>query len=202
MKGVIKYNNEELVKGVRDKDNDVLLYIIKRSSKPVKEFVLRNSGSEQDADDILQEAIIVLFRKMSDEKFKLTSTISTFIYSIARLTWLKELERRKIRHYESYENNDVIDDEDSISFTIEKNEKLRLYREKFEELKEDCKKILRLFYLGSPMSQITSFMGYSSDDYTKKRKYKCKNALIEKIKTSNEYKELGYGNKYKNREIS
>jgi RNA polymerase sigma factor (sigma-70 family) len=193
LKEALKYSNEELIKGIQNKDNLVLSYIINKNKKSIRQYVLTNSGYESDANDVLQEAIIVLFRKVKEDDFKLTSSLNTFIYSIARLIWLKELENRRTRNTFS-EPFDVIDYSDSIHATIEKNDRLRLYREKFEELGEDCKKVLRLFYLGTPMSQITQFMGYNSDDYTKKKKYTCKNVLVEKIKSSKLFNELGNGN--------
>lgn len=192
LKEVLKYNNEELLNGIREKDNTVLQYIIKQNYKSVRHIVTTNSGQESDSQDVLQETIIVLFRKVNDDNFKLTSSLSTLVYSIARLIWLKELEKRKNQVSLSTEQVSVIDDEQNIELTIEKNDRLRLYRDKFEELGEDCKKVLRLFYLGTPVKQITKFMGYVSDEYTRKKKYSCKNTLVNTIKSSKQYKELGY----------
>jgi RNA polymerase sigma factor (sigma-70 family) len=188
------YSNEELIAGLVAKDNSVLQYIINTNKKAVQKLVVKNNGSQADADDVLQETIIVLFRKVQENNFKLTSTLNTFIYSIARLIWLKELEKRKANETIAEEPVYVIDDTANIHAIINKNDRLRLYREKFEELGEDCKKVLRLFYLGTPMTQITKLMEYGSVDYTKRKKYKCKNALIDKIKATKQFKELGYGN--------
>ena len=193
MKGPLKYSNEELIEGIQSKNSLILQYIIKQNTKHIKQYVLNNSGCEADANDVLQEAIIVIFRKVKEENFKLTSSLNTFIYSIGRLIWLKELEKRRANNI-TYDFFDVIDDDQDIDATIEKNDRLRLYREKFEELGEDCKKVLRLFYLGTPMNQITKFMSYGSEEYAKKKKYACKNALVEIIKSSRQFKELGNEN--------
>ncbi len=192
MKRNEKYSNEELIEGIRNMDNNVLKHIIDLCQKPVRHYIVTNNGSSSDAEDVLQEAMIVLFRKVKDVNFKLTASISTFIFSIARLIWLKEINRKQeslspLNDLEVFDNDNILD-------TIEKNERLKLYQEKFDELKEDCKKILRLFYLGTSMKQITQIMGFGSEDYTKKRKYMCKNTLIDKIKNSKEFKELGHGN--------
>ena len=194
MKGKIEYSKDELIAGLRNKDNHILKHIIDSCHASIKQFILTNNGSKADAEDVLQESIIVLYRKTEDNNFELTSSISTFVISIARLIWLKELKTRKQRNVVN-EFIDQIDEIDNIQDIIEKNERLKLYRYHFEQLKEDCKKVLRLFYLGTPMTQITKFMGYSSDDYTKKKKYTCKNALVNSIRNSKEYKELGYGHK-------
>lgn len=194
MKSNLEYNKEELIEGIRNKDNLILQHIIKQNIKYIKQYVINNSGCNSDANDVLQEAIIVLFRKVKEDNFKLTSSLNTFIYSIGKLIWLKELERRRIKGSISVKL-DIIDEDNSIHSIIEKNDRLRLYREKFEELGEDCKKVLRLFYLGTSISQITKFMHYSSSEYTKKKKYICKNTLISKIKKTTQFKELGNDNR-------
>lgn len=177
--------------GIRERNNDALTYIIKKNSAVVGRLVLSNSGSRADSEDVLQEAIVVLFRKTNDPGFKLTSSIHTFIYSIARLIWLKELERRSGKKSLDEDQHNIIDDH-TLEYTIEKNERLKLFREKFEELGEDCKKVLRLFNLGTSMSQIASFMGYQSEVYAKKKKFSCKEALVKSIKDTKRFYELGY----------
>lgn len=185
------YTDETLILGLQERNNKVLQHILDKCSKPVKHYVICNNGTQDDANDIIQESIIVLFRKVQEPGFILTSSLTTFVYSIAKLMWLKELENRRLKPIfaDSY---DAIDEHSNVLLTIEKNERLKLYRTKFDELGEDCKKVLRLFYQGTPMSEITRFMGYGSDDYTKKKKYTCKNALLEKIRNSNQFRELGY----------
>lgn len=190
MSSTIKNSDENLLHGIRERNNDVLTYIIKKNSRIISKLVLSNSGSNEDADDVLQEAIIVLFRKVKEPDFKLTSSIHTFIYSIARLIWLKELERRSGKQSINESQNNIVD-EHSFESVIEKNERLKLYREKFEELGEDCKKVLRLFNLGTSMSQIAVFMGYQSEVYAKKKKYSCKEALVKSIKDTKRFYELG-----------
>jgi hypothetical protein len=80
----------------------------------------------------------------------------------------------------------------SIIDLIELNERLQLYRNKFEELSDDCKKVLRMFLNNVPIREITLAMGYSSDQHTKNRRFRCKKSLIHRIVNSSTYKELGY----------
>lgn len=193
MKEVYKYTDQELLDGIKEKNNTILQFIIKQNYKSVLNLVTNNNGDTSDAQDILQETLIVLFNKASSGKFVLTSSLHTLIYSIARLMWLKELRRRNGSNNIPTDFIEIEDEDLNIEKEIEKNDRLRLYRSKFEELGEECKKLLRLFYLGTPMKQITKFLDFTSDEYTKKRKYKCKQALVESIKSSKQFKELGYG---------
>jgi hypothetical protein len=76
----------------------------------------------------------------------------------------------------------------------EYNERMFLYRSHFNRLSEKCKKILSLFLDGHTVKEITVIMGYGNDQHTKNRRYRCKKSLINSIRTTFGYKELGYEN--------
>ena len=81
-----RLSDEEIIAGLRKRDNRILQYIYKNSFPPVKQLILHNAGSESDAKDIFQEALIVIFKKLRDEdSLKLEAAFSTYTYSIARL---------------------------------------------------------------------------------------------------------------------
>ena len=91
-----RLSDEEIITGLRKRDNRVLQYIYKNTFNPVKQLVLSNTGSESDAEDIFQETLIIIFKKLKEEQsFELTSAFSTYIYSISRLLWLKHLRNIK-----------------------------------------------------------------------------------------------------------
>jgi len=194
LKGQVLYTDEQLVAGVKSRNNYIVDYIIKNNYRPIRQYVLLNSGSEADAQDIFQEALIVLYRKVMEIDFKLTSSLSTFIYSIAKLIWLKQLNKRGKINVTPDEANTIVDMGNNISELIENNERLKLYREKFNDLSEDCKKVLLMFLMKIPIAEITKIMGYSSEQHTRNRRYRCKESLINRIRGTQTYKELGYEN--------
>ncbi len=185
-----KYSLDELLNGIANSDAKVLNHLYKENFKLIRYFVVSNNGNDEDARDIFQESLVVLFRKVREKDFKLTSSLSTFIYSIARLMWLKELSIRKKRSESMDSSQDYNSQELEVIDLIDYNEKLKLFREKFEELSEDCKKVLRMFLNNIPIKEITQTMGYSSDQHTKNRRFRCKKSLVAKIRKSSKYKEL------------
>lgn len=186
------YTDVQLVAGIKTKNNAIFKYIIKLNFRPIKQYVLLNSGSSSDANDIFQEALIILYRKVKEDSFELTSSLSTFLYSIAKLLWLKELSKRTKNASITEELDYIVDDDESISEQIHRNERLKLYRQKYEELSDDCKKILQMFLMKITISEITKIMGYSSEQHTRNRRYRCKESLIKRIRDSKTYNELGY----------
>jgi RNA polymerase sigma factor (sigma-70 family) len=176
----MKFTNEDLVKGIVEHDKDVLQYLYKEVFSQIRWLVIHNHGSEQDAKDIFQESMIVLYRKIRTGTFCLNCTLSTYIYSICRLLWLKELQRKG--RYQSAETEEALclsEGEDS-SHGLEESKK-ELFLKHFNELSKDCKKILNLYLSGVSVSEITKSMGFTSDQYTMERKYRCKQRLMEKI---------------------
>ncbi len=188
-----KYSDEEIVSGILRNDITVLEYFYSEHYRSVRHYVISNSGTEEDAKDIFQEALVVFYRKLKDPAFTLTSSSGTFIYAIAKLMWLKELSVKARRKLDVADSLDAIfDSDDNILELIEQNERLRLYREKFEELSDDCKRVLHLFLNNIPIREITRLMGYSSEQHTKNRRFRCKKSLMQKIRNSSDYKELGH----------
>jgi len=176
----MKFSNEDLINGILEHDKAVLQYLYKEVFTQIRWLVIHNHGTEQDAKDIFQESMIVLFRKIQAGTFSLNCTLSTYIYSICRLLWLKELQRKG--RYQSAEAEDVlyISDGDDYDQGFEETKK-ELFIRHFNELSKDCKKILNLYLNGVTVSEITKSMGFRSDQYTMERKYRCKQRLMEKI---------------------
>jgi RNA polymerase sigma factor (sigma-70 family) len=191
LKGYSTYSDQELSAGIVRKDEDIVRAIYFEHYHSIKHMIMNNNGSEDDAKDIFQDALIVLYQKFSENNFKLTSSLGTFLYSIARILWYRELRRRRkllttdefIEHYDNQE----------IQESIERKERLEFFREKYEELSEDCKQVLQLFLNNIPIKEITKLMGYSSDQHTKNRRLRCKMSLMNKIRSSEYYNELSNG---------
>ena len=60
----------------------------------IHSWIIKHGGSEQDAADMCQESVIVLYEKSKSEDFTLTSKISTYLFSVAKHLWYKEVQRR------------------------------------------------------------------------------------------------------------
>ncbi len=185
-----KFNVEEILDGIRQNDVEILQYVYKSFYSYVKYFITSNSGNEDDAQDVFQEAIIIIFRKLKNEQLEISCTFKTYLYSVSRLLWLKQLEKRKTKNECSIDNENYIELSDDTQVVSEQTERYRLYQDYFAKLSEDCKKVLELSLQKIPLKRIAEIMGYKSDKYAKKRKYQCKEKLIQKIKSDPKFKEL------------
>ena len=187
-----KLSDEEIVAGLRKRDNRVLQYIYKNTFNPVKQLVLNNAGSDNDAEDIFQEALIIVFKKLKeDQKFELTSAFTTYIYSISRLLWLKHL--RNIKKIEIDPLNRDL--EEKIEFeppspVQDKDLRMAIYQRTLLQIPEDCQNILRLTAQDLTSSEIARQLGFRSEGYVRKRRHFCKEYLINKIKEDADYQAM------------
>lgn len=149
----------------------------------VRKMVLSRGGKKEDAEDIYQEGLIILCRKIKDPNFILTSKLSTYLYSICQLVWKDELRRRQKQEFVSFDTALVKEDEDNILQTMYKESDAKLAENVIAELGERCRELLMLFYLGSlKLKTIAEHMGYSSENTAKNQKYKCLEAAKLKLK--------------------
>ncbi|MGM0475388.1 MAG: RNA polymerase sigma factor [Bacteroidota bacterium] len=187
-----RLSDEEIITGLKKRDNRVLQYIYKNSFNPVKQLILHNAGSENDAEDIFQEALIIIFRKLKNGSgIDLTASFNTYIYSISRLLWLKHL--RKIKRIEIDPLNR--DMEERIEFeepspVQDKDLRMAIYQRTLMKIPEDCQKILRLTAQDITSKEIANQLGFRSEGYVRKRRHFCKEYLISKIREDADYQAM------------
>lgn len=190
---MVSYSNEEILRGILRNNSLILRYIYKTYFHKIHSFVTNNNGDSEEANDIFQETIIVIYRKLKEDDLILSNcTFETYLISVCRLLWLKQLQRKKdsIVKIEDmhYYSEKIIDDD--LTELIHKNEKYKLFQDHFQKMGKDCQTILQLFFEKVPLKQITEVMGYASESYTKKRKHQCKEYLVRSIKQDTNFKRI------------
>lgn len=193
-----KYSQTELLQGILEDDLKTLKYIYSSCFPVIHRMVINNSGDDHDARDVFQEALIIIYRKLKENSLQLSCSFNTYLYSLCRHNWLNQLRRKGNMESIVNEADEPYTIEPEIFEEIERNERLKLYRRKFQELSDDCKQVIRMFLNNVPLKEVTKQMGYRSEQYTKNKRFRCKMALIKKIQTSKTYTELNHENEKKN----
>jgi len=90
----IQFRSEYIVALV---NNDVsLLEELYSKYSPIKRMVIKNNGSEADAEDIFQDVLLSIYNKAKNENFVLAYPLDAFIYLIAKNKWINELNKKKV----------------------------------------------------------------------------------------------------------
>lgn len=150
-------------------------------------MIIKNGGTTDDARDIFQDSILVLFQNSTQEKFQLTVSNCTYLYSIARNKWLKHIrDTGKITTLEYAGEPDNGDgDYDDI-----KKERKRLLVKHLNLLGERCRNILKNFFEGIPGEEISRNMEFSSYEYYRVAKNRCTENLKQSMKKDTVFNEL------------
>ncbi len=149
--------------------------IYKQHYPVVTKWIMHNGGSEADAADVYQEAIVVLYEKSQDEAFRLSCKIGTYLFAISKHLWYKKANKRQ-------QDPVSLPDDDRQEWAYEDDVNAHRERENYyaqlnaalEQIGEPCKSLLKAFYHeDKSMQEIASGFGYTNTDNAKTQKYKC-----------------------------
>ena len=187
-----KFSDEDIIRGLKRRDNEVIQFIYRENFRMVNNLIVNNKGSDDDAEDIFQESLIILFKRLREEpNFELDSTFSTYLYSVCRLIWLKKLrESKRLEVTElSQEMEEFIEFEEPLPVQ-DKDLRMAVYQRNLMLIPEDCQKILVLTCQDISAKEIAEKLGFRSDTYVRKRRHFCKEYLVNRIKEDKEYQEM------------
>lgn len=143
--------------------------IYARAYPVVLHYVKQHNGQPEDAQDLLQEAIIIFYEKVMQEQFKLTSSITTYLMGICKNLWRQELEKQR-RKNASPEDIDLVDDP-AYAETLFPGLELTHY---VAQLGNKCRDILvSFYYLGQSISAIAEQNNYRTVRSATVQKFKC-----------------------------
>ena len=162
-----------LLEGLARNDKKAIETIYKENFNLIQALVVNNNGNTDDAKDIFQEAMIVLYQKVQSGSFELNCQIKTFVYSVCRRLWLKRLMQQN--KYSLHENTEDIVVVDEVMDEHEKRDNEFVMMEKaMGSLGEPCKSLLEAFYMQKKsMQEIAGVFGYTNAENAKTQKYKC-----------------------------
>lgn len=172
------YTDTELLEGLASGDRNAIVTLYKLYHGVLTKWILSRGGLESDAEDVFQEALVVIFEKAKSPEFCLTCKLSTYLFAISKRLWFKKME--KAAPYHSF-NEEGEDDEnkfgayeEDLNIHLEKEEQFEQLGKAMEQLGEPCKSLLHSFYVdGKNMQEIAAQFHYTNAENAKTQKYKC-----------------------------
>lgn len=170
------WSDEEIIfclRGEKDKRDLALEQLYAKLYPVIKSYILKNNGSDDDAADIFQDAIIVFYDKVRQDQFQLSSSIRTYLYSVCKHLWLNKLRAQK-KVVSLTEDSDFITVDPLSLNVIGSKERNEFLLKLLESLGEDCKKVLVYYYYERlKMKEIASRMNFATDQVAKNKKSSC-----------------------------
>jgi RNA polymerase sigma factor (sigma-70 family) len=172
----VKPQNDEkaLLEGLAASEKKAVEKIYQENFNMVQTLIINNNGSADDAKDIFQEAMIVLYEKVRSGTFELNCQIKTFVYSVSRRLWLKRLQQQNRYSAPGDNMENVVAVEEDLDEHEERNTEFEMMEKAINNLGEPCKSLLEAYYLQKQnMQVIAANFGYTNADNAKNQKYKC-----------------------------
>jgi RNA polymerase sigma factor (sigma-70 family) len=185
-----KYSDQEYIVGIRSKERIVINSFCSENLEAITNYVVKKGGTTTDADDIMQEGMLILFVNVRKEDFSLSCKLRTYFFAICKNTWLSLYKSRK-NEKTLYERmlSLLAEEEPEIDTSIEER-RLNLYLTCFVLLSPECQQIIKLRLQKIPYDEISDQLKIVSIGAVRNRKYICEEKLNNLMKNHKDYKNL------------
>ena len=139
-----EYSDFDLVRRFLNGDEASFNKLVRKYQTRIYWHARRMTGNHLDADEIVQEVLLVLYDKLKNFNFQ--SSLFTWIYRITitrSINYLKKQKLRRFISFDSQENYSLATDEDIVK-NIEDKEKLKKLDEVLQKLPEKQREVFIL----------------------------------------------------------
>lgn len=176
-------NNERYIEALKVGDRTILQQIYAEFSPAIIRLVMDSGGTRDDARDVFQSALVILFERVRDGALQIPSSFGDLLLSICRRVWRTRF-KADTKSKAPVSPDDLSDD---IEEDINSEEKNLLFRKHFKLLGAKCQMLLAFFFAGHTIDIICEQMGHQDIDHTLKRKDQCKEKLVLHIKNDPQF---------------
>lgn len=184
-----KYTVNDFINDLKKDSKRLFEHLYKTYYPLVRTFVFKYRGSEHDAKDVFQDAVLAIIRNINEQKLEGTDIMfQTYLLSICKYTWFNQLRthEKEVLKEEDYADDYGFDEE--LMRSVEETTERRIFQDNFKKLDEICQKILKYHLKKLPDKKIAGKVKISDIKYLKKRKHLCKEKLIRMIKEDPKYR--------------
>jgi RNA polymerase sigma factor (sigma-70 family) len=176
--------DQYLVTGLLQNNTIVVRDIYERFAGKVQAYILHNNGSEDDAADIFQEALIDVYQQARYKEFRLTCPFEPFFLLVCKRKWINELKKRGKQRV-TKEPDDLSMGENVFELADQlrvQDERVSLFIEMFQKLGDRCREIIQKCLSDQPQDKVAMELGVSYA-YLRKKKSECMADLIKMIRS-------------------
>lgn len=183
---MLQYTTQEILKGILENNNVIVQYIYDRYFHDIRKFIEKFGGSKDDALDVFQDGIIVIYEQMKSGEVKEITNFRTYFFSICKFKWFNTIRDGKFGDYTTVEMEEILPAfefkqvSEGWSDVLEKERRVKIYFNSFMELSSTCQMMIRYVAHGWAIEDIATKMNFSVL-YTYKKRQLCLNKLIEVV---------------------
>jgi len=159
-----------------------MLYFYNNLYDKINNYIQKNSGSKEEADDVFQESLIALDKLAKQDKLPEQINLDAYFFTICKNTWFKELKKKKrTTNLEIHHKN--ISEEHTEETKLLQRERNELLDQLILKLGDKCYQVLRYFYYEKrKMKEIAMSLSLTNEQAAKDKKASCMKNLRTLIK--------------------
>lgn len=174
-------------------DSKAIAILYDTSFVKIKKHIKHNSGNLQDAEDVFQDGVTILYRNIKNGKFDAKNDIDAYLFTICKNLWINNVHKNsKIDFKEDIQfaeyKNEHKTTQTAIVFSDEREQQIK---DVFARLGSKCEALLtQVVYFDATMKELVEKFGFSNEDSAKTQHYKCKQKLIETVGHNETFRKL------------
>ena len=183
--------SDKILKGIFENDRSIIQYVYDKYFNTIKSYVFKYGGSKDDAWDVFQDGIVILYEQIKNDDLVIKSSFITYFFTVCKYQWLKIVRQNSNKYFEVIEESHEVERLNhqehilKIDEVVEKEKRTKLYQINFLKLSVECQDLLKLVAKGFSVTELTEALNYKSAGFTYKKRRICKQRLIKLIETNN-----------------
>ena len=183
--------DQSFIEGLATNNSAIIQSIYKIFVPKVVSYIRNNSGDEYQAQDVVQEVMIVLFNQAKANRLQLTCPFDAYFFLLCKRKWLNQLKKMAnkgvtIKEEETSSNEPATD---MVAETELFEEKQQLFDAIFQKLGEKCQEVLKLSFTTKSMEEVAEKLNVTYG-YVRKKKSLCIGQLTQWIQENSRFKSL------------
>ena len=167
-------------------NREVLQRIYAKNFSGIKKYILKNNGTQTEALDIFQDALMILYSGLKKGELQINS-FDSYLFFTCKNLWIKKVKKNKVTDTDL---NTLVSEEVASSSFESKEKQWELFDEKMKLLQKDCFTILKLMLQKVPYNLIYKKLKLPNENAARQKVFKCKKKLFKLIKEDSRYNDL------------
>ena len=185
------HEDQKYIDGLLKNNSFIIQAIYDKFVPKVVNYIKQNSGSRDQAQDIVQDTLVTIYNQASEKGLKLTCPFDAYFFLLCKRKWLNVL--KKTSNKEVTINEEVLskgDEAQELAFeTSVFGEKQALFAEMFEKLGNACQDLLKATFKIKSMEEVAARLNVTYA-YARKKKSLCIGKLTELVRESPKFNQF------------
>lgn len=179
MGNTLQKTNNQLTTAFKNNDQKVMQQVYQQIFPKFRSHVLKNSGDENQAKDVFQEAFVNCWQNVKEDKLATNSNLEAYLFTIAKNKWidhLRSMEFKKTVKMDNLSRLTIVQDEPENDHKVTEQQD-EIMKKALDRLGANCKLLLQLFYFDrKSMHEISRLMEIAPAS-ARNQKYRCMEKL-------------------------